>query len=73
MEENYFKLLNYKQKLEKTNEYLSLEKELLKYQSQILDHFRWEQKNNFIEVMVDFLEDTIDLDRYIDNSQLDNP
>ena len=68
MEENYFKLLEYEQKLEKTGEYLSLEKEkeLLNYQSQISDHFRWEQKNNFIEAMVDFLEGTIDLDRYID-------
>jgi len=61
MEENYFKLLEYKQKLEKTGEYLSLEKEkeLRNYQRQISDHFRWEQKNNFIEAMVD-------LDRYID-------
>lgn len=68
MEENYFKLLEYEQKLEKTGEYLSLEKEkeLLNYQSQISDHFRWEQKNNFIEAMVDFLEDMIDLDQYID-------
>jgi len=68
MEENYFKLLEYEQKLEKTGEYLSLEKEkeLLNYQNQISDHFRWEQKNNFIEAMVDFLEDMIDLDQYID-------
>jgi len=46
MEENYFKLLEYKQKLEKTGEYLPLEKEkeLLKYQSQISDHFRWKKK-----------------------------
>lgn len=68
MEENYLKLLEYEQKLEKTGEYFSLEKEkeLLNYQSQISDHFRWEQKNNFIEAMVDFLEDMIDLDRYID-------
>ena len=66
MEENYLKLLEYEQELEKTGEYLSLEKELLNYQSQISDHFRWEQKNNFIEAIVDFLEDTIDLDQYID-------
>ena len=68
MEENYFKLLEYEQKLEKTGEYLSLEKEkeLLNYQSQISDHFRWEQKNNFIEAMVDFSEDMIDLDQSID-------
>ena len=61
MEENYFKLLEDEQKLEKTGEYLSLEKEkeLLNYQSQISDHFRWEQKNNFIKVM-------IDLEQYID-------
>ena len=67
MEENYLKLFDYKQKLEKTSEYLSLEKEkeLINYQSQISDHFRWEQKNNFIEVMVHFLEDMIDLDQYI--------
>ena len=58
-------LLEYEQKLKKTGEYLSLEKELLKYQSQISDHFRWEQKNNFIEAMVDFLEDMLDLDQYI--------
>ena len=38
MEENYFKLLEYEQKLKKTGEYLSLEKELLKYQSQISNH-----------------------------------
>ena len=66
MEENYFKLLEYKKKLEKTGECLSLEKELLNYQSQISDYFRWEQKNHFIEAMVDFLEDMIDLDQYID-------
>jgi hypothetical protein len=68
MEENYFKLLEYKQKLEKTGQYLSLEKEkkLLNYQSQISDHFRWEQKNNFIKAMVDFLEGTIDFDQYTD-------
>ena len=42
MEENYLKLLEYEQKLEKTGEYFSLEKELLNYQSQISDHFRWE-------------------------------
>ena len=40
MEENYFKLLEYEQKLEKTGEYLLLEKELLNYQSQISDYFR---------------------------------
>jgi hypothetical protein len=59
MEENYLKLLEYEQKLEKTGEYLSLEKEkeLINYQIQISDHFRWEQKNNFIEAMVDFLEE----------------
>jgi hypothetical protein len=68
MEENYLKLLEYKQKLEKTGQYLSLEKEkeLLNYQSQISDHFRWEQKNNFIKAMVDFLEGTIDFDQYTD-------
>ena len=68
MEENYFKLLEYQEKLQKTGEYLSLEKEkeLLNYQSQILDHFRWEQKNNFIEAMVNFSENMIDLDQYID-------
>lgn len=66
MEENYLKLLEYQQELEKTGEYLSLEKELLNYQSQISDHFRWEQKNNFIEAIVDLLEDMIDLDQYID-------
>jgi hypothetical protein len=54
MEENYFKLLEYEQKLEKTGEYLSLEKKLLNYQSQISHHFRWEQKNNFIEAMINF-------------------
>lgn len=68
MEENYLKLLEYEQELEKTGEYLSLEKEkeLLNYQSQISDHFRWEQKNNFIEAIVDLLEDMIDFDQYID-------
>ncbi len=68
MEENYFKLLDYKEKLQKTGEYLSLEKEkeLLNYESQISDHLRWKKKNHFIEVMVDFLEDTIDFDQYID-------
>ena len=68
MEENYFKLLDSQQKLEKTGEYLSLEKEkkLLNYQSQISDHLRWEQKNNVIEAMVDFSEDLIDLDQSID-------
>jgi len=46
MEEKFFELLEYKQKLEKTNEYLSLEKEkeLVNYESQISDHFRWEKK-----------------------------
>lgn len=68
MEESYFKLLECEQKLKKIGECLSLEKEkkLLNYQNQISDHFRWEQKNHFIEVMVDFLEDKIDLDQYID-------
>lgn len=68
MEENFFKLLEYEQKLEKTGEYLSLEKEkeLLNYQSQISDHFRWKKKNNFIKAMVDFLEDRIDFNQYID-------
>lgn len=68
MEENFFKLLKYEQKLEKTGEYLSLEKEkeLLNYQSQISDHFRWKKKNNFIKAMVDFLEDRIDFNQYID-------
>ncbi len=66
MEENYLKLLEYEQKLKKTSEYLSLEKELLNYQSQISDHFRWEQKNNFIEAIIDFLEDIIDFNQYID-------
>ena len=37
-----WKKLEYEQKLEKTGEYFSLEKELLNYQSQISDHFRWE-------------------------------
>ena len=56
MEENYFKLLDYQEKLQKTGEYLSLEKEkeLLNYESQISDHLRWKKKNHFIEVMVDF-------------------
>lgn len=68
MEENFFKLLEYEQKLEKTGEYLSLEKEkeLLNYQSQISDHFRWKKKNNFIKAMVDLLEDRIDFNQYID-------
>lgn len=46
MEENYFKLLEYKQKLEKTGKYLSLkkEKELLNYQSQISDHLDGNKK-----------------------------
>ena len=68
MEENFLQLLQNKQKLEKTGEYLSLEKEkeLLNYQSQISDHFRWEQRDNFIEAMVNFLEDTINLGQYID-------
>jgi hypothetical protein len=40
-------------------------KELLNYQNQISDHFRWEQKNNFSEAMVDFLKNMINLDQYI--------
>ena len=46
MEENYFKLLDYQEKLQKTGEYLSLEKkkELLNYESQISDHLRWGKK-----------------------------
>lgn len=46
MEEKCFTLLEYKQNLDKTGEYLSLEKEkgLLNYQSKISDHFRWEKK-----------------------------
>ena len=68
MEENYFKLLETKQKLEKTGDHLSLEekKELANYQSQISDYFRWEKRTHFAKVMVDFLEDRIDLDQYID-------
>jgi len=67
MEKNYFKLLNYKQKLEEMGDKLSLEEEkkLLNYQNQILDYFRWEKRTQFIEAMVDFLENKIDLDQYI--------
>ena len=67
MDEKYFKLLEDEQELKKTGEYLSLEKakELIKYEIQILDHLRWHQKNNFIEAMVDFLQDKIDIHKYI--------
>ena len=67
MEENYFKLLEYKQKLEETGDHLSLEEEkkLANYQNQISDYFRWEKRTHFIEAMVDFLENKIDLDQYI--------
>ena len=74
MEENYLKLLEYEEELEKTGKYLSLEKEkeLLNYESQNSDFFRWEEKNNFIKAIVDFLEDRIDLDQYIDRfSEID--
>ena len=68
MEENYIKLLKYEEKLKINGQYLSLEKEkeILNYQIQISDHFRWKKKNHFIETIVDFLEYTIDLDQYID-------
>ena len=46
MEENYLKLLEYKEELKKTSKYLSLEKEkeLINYESRISDHFRWKEK-----------------------------
>ena len=68
MEENYLKLLEYEEELEKISKYLSLEKEkeLLNYESQISDHFRWKEKNSFIEVIVGLLENMIGLDQYID-------
>ena len=66
MQKNYFKLLEEEQKLKKINERLSLEKkqEFVKYENEISDHFTWKQKNNFLEVIINFLEDMIDLDSY---------
>ena len=68
MDKNYLKLLEKRQELHKIGKYLTQkeEKEFLNYQIRILDHFRWEQKNNYIQVMIDFLKNTIDLDQYID-------
>lgn len=75
MKDNYFKLLDDEQKLKENGGSLSREKriELAGYQARIADHFRWEQKDKFIEVMVDFLDNNIDVDQYIERSyELDN-
>lgn len=71
MEENYLKLLKYKNDLKAKGKVIAKKdskkyQDLIKYEVCLSDHFRWEQKNNFIEAMVDFLEDMIDLDQYID-------
>lgn len=68
MEKNFLKLLSLQQELKKNEHFLSQDqrKQLAKYQSQILDHLRWERKNNFIEVMVDFQTKQINLEQYID-------
>ena len=68
MKFDYLKLLQLEWELIKRNQILSLNerKKIAKYNRQILDHFRWQQKNNFIKVMSDFLENKIDLNQYID-------
>ena len=67
MEKKYLKLLGLQQELKNTGQSLSRgqRNELLEYDYQLIEHFRWEQKKFFIEVMRDFLEDKINLDHYI--------
>jgi hypothetical protein len=64
----YLKLLRLEQELKTKNQTLSLNerKQMAKYAIRIFDHFRWQEKNNFIEVMSNFLENKISLDQYID-------
>lgn len=68
MQIDYLKLLRLEQKLKNRNQILSLNerKKIAKYNRQILDHFRWQQRNNFIEVMSNFLGNKISLDQYVD-------
>lgn len=75
MEKNYFKLLNEKIESEKNGKDFPFEKEkrLVTYRIQISDHFRWKQKNKFIETIKAFLENKIDVNQYIDKLyQIDN-
>jgi hypothetical protein len=64
----YLKLLRLEEELKTKNQTLSLNerKQIPEYNCQIVDHFRWQEKNNFIEVMSNFLENKISLDQYID-------
>jgi hypothetical protein len=49
MDQNYFKLLK-----EEKNQSVSLEnrRKLANYQGRIVDHFRWEKKINFLDLLV---------------------
>lgn len=68
MDKNFLKLINQKKEFEKNGKMFPLEKEkeLAIYRTQISDHFRWEQKDEFIETMVNLLENKINLNKYID-------
>lgn len=68
MEKKYLELLILQQELQNTNQYLCREQsdELLEYECQLIEHFRWKQKKNFIKAMQDLLETKITFDEYID-------
>lgn len=68
MEKTYLQLSLLEEELKKNGEFLSQDqrKELARSGIRISDHFRWEQKNNFIRVMLKFLRGQITLDEYID-------
>lgn len=68
MEKTYLQLLLLQEELKKNGQFLSADqrKELASCRIRISDHFRWEQKNNFIRVMFKFLRGQITLDEYID-------
>lgn len=63
MDQNYFKLLK-----EEKNQSVSLEnrRKLANYQGRIVDHFRWEKKNQFLGLISSFLENKITIESYMD-------
>lgn len=70
METNYLKLLKYEKELKSKGKSLSKEneqdyKKLIKYDVNLLDHFKWEQKDRYFLLITNFLDKKIDTDQYI--------
>lgn len=63
MENKYFELL----KLKNDGKQFSTENraQLARYEARIFEHFRWKEKDTFIESLVSMLENKIDIDTYI--------